>query len=138
MKTMRKIGVSQKAIIFNKDGKILAIRSSKTHPFYPLFWDLPGGDIEFGEDAEKSIIREIKEETGLGVKNLQVFDVESHTHKDKNGEIFWVTISYKAEAVSKKITLSYEHDKFQWLTPQKFLKLKSSKKLKRFVKNLKK
>jgi ADP-ribose pyrophosphatase len=66
---MKKIGVSQKAIIFNREGKILVLRRSGTALSNPGKWDFPGGDLEFGEDAIGGIIREIREETGLEVKN---------------------------------------------------------------------
>ncbi|HOI97259.1 MAG TPA: NUDIX hydrolase [Candidatus Pacearchaeota archaeon] len=130
---MKKIGVSQKAIIFNREGKILVLRRSGTALSNPGKWDFPGGDLEFGEDAIGGIIREIREETGLEVKNLNLFDVESHINKEGD---FWVTIAYIAKAVSDKVILSYEHDEFKWLTAEDFLKLESSEKLRRFVGNL--
>lgn len=34
-------------------------------------WNGPGGKLETGETIEQSVIREIKEETGLEVKNLK-------------------------------------------------------------------
>jgi len=121
---MKKIGVSQKAIIFNRKGEILTIRRSETAPSNPGKWDFPGGDLDFGEDAMEGIIREIKEETGLDVGDLRPFDVESHINKEGD---FWVTIAYIAKAVS---------DKVKWLTAEDFLKLESSEKLRRFVGNL--
>lgn len=130
---MKRIGVSQKAIIFDREGKILVLRRSGAAPSNPGKWDFPGGDLEFGEDAIDGIIREIREETGLEVKNLNLFDVESHINKDGD---FWVTIAYIAKAVSDKVILSYEHDEFKWLTAEDFLKLESSEKLRRFVGNL--
>lgn len=130
---MKKIGVSQKAIIFNREGKILVLRRSGTALSNPGKWDFPGGDLEFGEDAIGGIIREIREETGLEVKNLNLFDVESHINKEGD---FWVTIAYIAKAVSDKVILSYEHDEFKWLTAEDFLELESSEKLRRFVGNL--
>lgn len=130
---MKKVGVSQKAIIFNKAGKFLTMRRSKTAPVRPLTWDLPGGDLDFGENAIRSIKREIEEETGLTVKDLKPFDLESHIN-DKGD--FWITIAYQAQAQSEKVKLSFEHDKYQWVTSKEFLKLKSCDKLRRFVKNL--
>lgn len=127
---MGKIGVSQKAIIFNREGKILVLRRSGAAPSNPGKWDFPGGDLDFGEDAIGGIIREIKEESGLEVKNLKPFDVESHINKEGD---FWVTIAYTAKSISDKVILSYEHDESKWLTAEDFLKLESSEKLRRFV-----
>jgi len=41
------------------------MRRTETAPSNPLKWDLPGGDVEYGEDPKKAILREIKEETGF-------------------------------------------------------------------------
>jgi len=131
---MKQFGISQKAIIFNKNRKFLTIRRSPTAPIRPGIWDLPGGELDFGEQAFDGIIREIKEETGLSVKYLKPCDVESHINR--NGD-FWTTICYTAETVSDKVVLSFEHDDFKWVTRKEFLKLESSPKLRRFVTNLK-
>jgi len=130
---MDKIGVSQKVIVLNDNGKILAIRRSKTAPLRPLHWDLPGGDLDFGEDPIEGIIRETKEETGLVIENPEPFDVEAQINP---GREFWVTIAYKAKCNSRDVNLSYEHDEFRWITAEEFLKLKSSEKLQRFIKKL--
>ena len=130
----KKMGVSQKAIIFNKNGKILTIRRTKTAPSRPLHWDLPGGLLEFGEDTKDAIIREVKEETNLKIKNPIVMDARSKF--SDNGE-FWVTICYVARSTDKKVILSYEHDDIKWVTPNGFQKLKASPKNKKFVKYFK-
>ena len=130
---MNKVGVSQKAIILNSEGKLLAIRRSNTAPTGPLRWDLPGGDLDFGEDPIHGILREIEEETGLVVDDPVVFDVASRVDPDGN---FWVTPAYKVHYQSGDVRLSYEHDQFKWVTPEEFLELESSEKLQRFVKKL--
>ncbi len=130
---MKKIGVSQKIIILNKENKFLVLHRSNTASSRPLAWDLPGGDLDFGEDPMQGIIRETKEETGLDIPNIVPFDVEGHITPDGS---FWVTIAYKAECGSKDVVLSYEHDKFEWLNKEEFLCLESAPKLKRFVERL--
>jgi 8-oxo-dGTP diphosphatase len=132
-KSENKIGVSQKVIVLRGDGKILAIRRSKTHPLRPLGWDSPGGDLEFGENAKEGISREIREETGLEVSDLRVVDAGSWLND--SGE-FWVTICYVAKASSDEVKLSWEHDDFKWVTPAEFQQLDVSDRVKQFVKTL--
>jgi 8-oxo-dGTP diphosphatase len=130
---MEKIIVYQKAIIFNEEGKILTLYRSETAPSRPNTWDFPGGHLDFGEDTTKGILREIKEETGLDIKELAIFDVTSKINE--KGE-FCVTIAYKAKTDSDKVTLSFEHTQFKWVTPEEFLNLESSETQRYFVKNL--
>lgn len=126
----QKIGVSQKAVIFDKQGKILTIRRSKTSPTRPLYWDLPGGILDFGEDTQAAILREIKEETGLRVQNVSVIAATSW----HEGENFLVTICYRAKAITKNVVLSYEHDDFTWVAPKEFQSLKALPSHKEFIK----
>lgn len=133
-KTLGKIGLTQKAFIFDNKGNILIIKRTKTAPAKPNAWDLPGGAIEFGEDPIESIYREIKEETSLGVKDLCPFDITSKV--DENDE-FWVTIAYRAKAESNEVKLSFEHDDFKWVTPEKFPKYTDSKRFLKFLNTIK-
>lgn len=47
-------------------------------------WCLPGGKMEWGETFEEGAIREVKEETGITIKNPQVISVNNcknqHAH----------------------------------------------------------
>jgi len=130
---MPQTGVSQKAFIFNDQGHFLTIRRTETAPARPNTWDAPGGDLDFGEEVIQGIKREIKEETGLDISNFIPFDVESHVNKQGD---FWITIAYKAKTDSDKITLSFEHNEYKWLTPKEFLNLESSPVLKKFAEKL--
>ena len=60
-----KFPISIKAIIID-DNKVLCLKNERNE------WDLPGGKIEFNEDIENCLIREIKEETNLSVENLNI------------------------------------------------------------------
>jgi ADP-ribose pyrophosphatase YjhB (NUDIX family) len=126
----KKIGISQKAIVSRDDGKILAIRRSDTHPLRPKGWDIPGGDLEFGEDAKEGMRREIAEETGLEVSDLKVVDVISWPND--RGE-FWITICYLAKSEGDAVKLSWEHDDFKWVMPEEFRQLDALPRIKQFV-----
>lgn len=130
---MNIIGVSQKAIVLNKEGRMLTLFRTETAPTRPNTWDLPGGDLDFGEDATESIIREIQEETGLSVENVRPFDVESIIND--NGD-FWVTIAYYAYVTTEEMKLSSEHNQYMWLLVEEFLKINTSARAQKFVENL--
>lgn len=126
-------GSSQKAFVFNPEGKMLTLFRTETAPTRPNTWDLPGGDLEFGEDAIESILREIKEETGLSVTNVRPFDVESLINPAGN---FWISIAYYAQAGSSNVTMCFEHNAFKWVTISEFLEMNTSQRVQRFVENL--
>ncbi|MEK7169935.1 MAG: NUDIX hydrolase, partial [Patescibacteria group bacterium] len=106
--------ISTKTVVIREDGKILALRRSRTCSRRPLSWDLPGGDVEFGEDLVASAIREVKEEAGIVVSDITLFDAIGFVAKDGG---YWVTLGYKARVAQKaEVTISWEHDQFEWIT----------------------
>jgi 8-oxo-dGTP diphosphatase len=127
-------GFCQKAFVFNEQGKFLTMRRTKTAPTNPLKWDLPGGNVEFGENPLRSILREIKEETSLRVKRIAPIDVEGHVNHLND---YKVTLAYIAFISGGEISISWEHDSYKWVTRDEFLKLRTTKKLKKFAKSLK-
>ena len=58
---------AQKAAIVDEN-RILMVRKSGDDPHNPELWELPGGRLNFGEDVEQHLLREIKEEVGLEVE----------------------------------------------------------------------
>ena len=57
------------AFIVNDRDEMLVVRRAKEPAKGTL--DLPGGFVDMGETVEQGMIREIKEETGLDVTNIQ-------------------------------------------------------------------
>ncbi len=66
----RYTGKTSTAIIPYPDDKILLIKRN-TRPFVG-YWALPGGRMDPGETLDQTVVREVKEETGLEVKILYV------------------------------------------------------------------
>jgi 8-oxo-dGTP diphosphatase len=73
--TQKKFTASVGVIITNADGKVLLL----DHFLRPgSGWGIPGGFIEHGEQPESAAKREIREETGIELENLQMLRVRTH------------------------------------------------------------
>ena len=108
--------IAQKAYVKNKNGEILALFRGALAPARPSTWDLPGGIIEEDEDPEKSIRREIAEETGLRIKNLKIETAKTYRDEKNNS---WLFVLYSAEVNGDDaVTLSFEHDEYRWIKPE--------------------
>ena len=61
-------------------------------------WDIPGGAMELGESVEETARREIREETGLEIGEMELLDVFSGRemfHEYPNGDqVYIVAIKY--------------------------------------------
>ena len=130
MKIDKKTYFSQKIILVNKNREMLIIKRGKTAPSRPGYWDLPGGEVEYGENLSNGIIRETKEETGLEIKTPSLLDVCAKFNDKKE---YWVTICYSFQVIDTNVKLTFEHEAFRWIKPQEFCKLKASPKNKKFV-----
>jgi mutator protein MutT len=73
------------AVVVNEAGEILLQRRADNG-----FWALPGGAVELGESAAQSVVREVKEETGLDVEPTGIVGIYSdpnHVIEFSDGEV---------------------------------------------------
>jgi len=70
-------------VITDPDGRVLLIRR-KNEPFKGAF-ALPGGFVDIGETVEAGCRREVREETGLEVGDLELVGVYSDPGRDPRG-----------------------------------------------------
>jgi 8-oxo-dGTP pyrophosphatase MutT (NUDIX family) len=55
------------AALFVRDGRVLLCRRGPKRRWYPDSWDLVGGHVEQGEAPQDALVREVREELGIGV-----------------------------------------------------------------------
>lgn len=75
-------------LIFSSDKKkILAVKRANIDPVFGGMWAPPGGQIENGEDVELAAKRELREETGLDLREMMSEDFLSLTPTLKGVQI---------------------------------------------------
>lgn len=79
-------------VVIVKEGKVLLVKR-KFEPWKGL-WQAPAGFIEWEETPEESAIKEAKEETGLDVELMGLFDVRQIS-QDPRGRIILVLYTAK-------------------------------------------
>ena len=67
----------------------------------PLGWALPGGFVEVGETVEQAAAREMREETGLTIRNPSLFGVYSDPRRDPRGHTVSVVFTATARGVPR-------------------------------------
>lgn len=101
-----------KAIIQNKNGKILILKHSGG------YWDFPGGRTNQDESISDCLLREVQEETGISkLQNISPRKMLLTKFKPQNkGLILWYhTCNIEEE---ENIILSNEHTEYLWATPE--------------------
>lgn len=110
----------QKAVVVHpSNGTFLILRRSPDSFTRANEWDFPGGNVLFGEMAQDSLRKEIREESGIEVTDIKPLQIIT-TMRD---QIYCLFINYTCQALSDKITLSHEHIEFKWVTNDEFLNL---------------
>ena len=93
--------------------KVLMLKKSPKDYNYPNKWSFCSGYVKEFESAENSVLREIKEETGLDakiVKRGKLFQ-----KNDKSKERSWVIMPFLCEVKSKNVKLDHENVEFRWI-----------------------
>ena len=117
-----KLFVAIKAFIKNKKGKILIVRESSKYQDGSNTgrFDVVGGRLKPGERFDESLLREIKEETGLNVKIDKPFFVNEWRPVIKGEQWQIVATFFECQASSEKVILGKDHDHFEWIDPKNY------------------
>lgn len=90
-------------------------------------WTMPGGTLEFGESMTECALREVREESGLDVKILDI--IGTYTNPNirvaySDGEVRQeFTIVYYGEALNYDVSLDDESSQFQWVPLDEVIRL---------------
>jgi 8-oxo-dGTP diphosphatase len=113
--------VGVKALIQNDQNELLFLRRNpKIYPGKDLRWDIPGGRINFEENLQDALAREVLEETGLEIDQSSAKLVAAQDIFVPEKDLHVVRLTYYANA-SGAAQLSDEHTDFAWLTKEQVL-----------------
>jgi len=95
-----RVGVG--VLVYNKEGKFALIERKGSHG--QGTWAPPGGHIDFGETAIETARREVKEEIGVNIDNLEVLGfTEDFFEKEQK---HYITIFIKADWMAGELKAS--------------------------------
>jgi 8-oxo-dGTP diphosphatase len=105
------VAVGMKAFVFDQHQELLVLEKPASQG-QEVVWDIPGGGILLGEQPADGVRREIKEESGLEVGDLQLLDTLT-TMSPKRG--FCMYMMYVTRAQSEAVVVSGEHVSYKWV-----------------------
>ncbi len=108
------------ALILDSQGRLLLTRSHKWRDRYVV----PGGHVELGERLEEALRREVKEETGLDIRDIEFLMYQEFIFDD----VFWkkrhyIFFDFVCRVDSAQVVLNSEAEEYVWVPPEEALQL---------------
>ncbi|MCR4260856.1 MAG: NUDIX hydrolase [Candidatus Colwellbacteria bacterium] len=102
-----------------KDGKILLFKEA---PQLSGKWELPGGGLDFGEDIQDGLKREIEEESGIKVSKVSKHPIYAWTWRHENKrDMDWyyaLVLAYKIELENLDFKITEECEEIGWFSKE--------------------
>jgi nucleoside triphosphatase len=110
-------------IVRNPRGEYLLCRMPDDRGVFPGEWGLPGGGVEPGETLEQALRREIREELGLELRDVEPLFFSEATYPKlftdgRRREIHMIFLLFECRAEPGEIRLSAEFDAAVWASPE--------------------
>ena len=125
------IRLTAQVVLLNGRGEILMQQRAASCVDDPLYWDTAAaGHVDYGETPAQAAQRELHEETGLDIANLQhIGELLITTHREPWGElktythVFAARVDGAAEKVHEKLLQKVEVAAAKWVTRDEFNEL---------------
>jgi phosphoglycolate phosphatase len=108
-------------LIFNPQNEVLLIKTDKWSGLYGT----PGGKIDYGESMENAFKREVREETGLEITEINFISINDCIyHPEFYKKRHYLLINYTACITkTQEVALNYESSDYCWVTLEEAVKL---------------
>jgi ADP-ribose pyrophosphatase YjhB (NUDIX family) len=112
------IVVAVTAFVQDDQGRILMIRRTDND-----LYAIPGGGQEIGETITQTVVREVKEETGIDVEVtglIGIYSDPAHVIEFDDGEVRQeFSVCFRARTVSGQLATSDESKEVLWVEPSR-------------------
>ena len=108
MARMEEVELTNMCMVCDGKGNVLVQNKKGDRTWHG--WNFPGGHVEQGEFVTPSVVREIREETGLTIENPKLCGIKEF-QKEQDGKRFIVFL-YVASRFSGELRSSDEGDVF--------------------------
>jgi len=100
------------AVILNSEAEVLICKSNKWNQKYVI----PGGHIEAGESMEEALIREVKEETGLDVFEIELLGINESIYSESfQNKKHFIFVDFICRSNSNDVILNEEAQSYEWI-----------------------
>lgn len=104
--------------------KVFLPKRADTKKFLPGKYEIPGGHIDYGEDIEAGLKREIREELGVDVALGDPFAIFTYTNEVKGSHS--IEVVYFAQVIGNPDAITIDpddHSSFGWFTEDEAIRL---------------
>ena len=103
------------AIPIRNGSEVLLLQRSYRERFMPGAWGLPCGKIEYGEDLETAVRRELKEEAGIEGRVERLVGYSTFLSRRNGIPLHNLQVNFEVTALSEKIALDASSQAARWM-----------------------
>ena len=105
----RPMTLGVRGIVYSKtEDSVLLVK----HSYFPG-WDFPGGGVEVGETVQAALSRELKEESGIIVKNFELLELNYNHRVSRRDHVAYFLID-NFESIQNFTPNNFEILNVQW------------------------